>query len=257
MTTVLILEGDMPELVAAGDAWSTGFVRTFLTIAPQLDLRIASPYVGSTDRSVLEGVDAVVFTGSGVRWNTHADEVRPHVDLMEAAFSAGLPVWGSCNGMQLAAVVLGGAVGESAVGMEVGIAHDVSPTPQGKNHHMMSHRSKAFSAPTLHRDEVLKTPVGAVVVAHNEHSPVQAMVYEHDGVDFWGTQYHPELRARDIAAWIQSPGLFEHEQPMVADLEAADVDVAAAGRLGVDLADLEIGNRASELVNWIRHVEGG
>jgi len=52
MTTVLILEGDMPELVALGDAWSTGFVRTFLTIAPQLDLRIASLHVGLIDRSV-------------------------------------------------------------------------------------------------------------------------------------------------------------------------------------------------------------
>jgi len=94
------------------------------------------------------------------------------------------------------------------------------------------------------------------VVATNAHSAVQAMVYERDGVDFWGTQYHPELTARDVAVlYLRVPGIFHGHIAMAEDLEAADNDDAVAARLGTSVAALSVENRARELVNWLGHVD--
>jgi len=82
------------------------------------------------------------------------------------------------------------------------------------------------------------------------------MVYEQDGVDFWGTQYHPELAARHVAAlYLRVPGIFDDHIAMAEDLEAADNDDAAAARLGTSVSALAVENRSRELVNWLAHVE--
>ena len=254
MTHILILEGNTPEIIAAGDAASAGFVRTLLALDPAVFLRIASPYAAPIERSLFDGIDGVIFTGSATLWATDAPEVQPHRDAMELAFEEALPVWGSCNGMQLAAVVLGGSIGASPAGLEVGFARGVVPTEAGKAHPMLNGRSESFSAPTVHRDEVQLLPDGAVVLATNEHCQVQAMAVQHDGIDFWGTQYHPELSAKDIASYVRAPGIFESHMFLADDLEAASTDDSAAARVGTTVAEMAVGNRARELDNWLDHI---
>lgn len=255
MTTLLILEGNPPDMVATGNSASVGFIRSFLALAPTTELRIGSPYAGPLAESSFDGVDGIVFTGSGTSWATDAAEAAPQRAAMEVAFGTGLPVWGSCNGMQLAAVVLGGAVGASPRGLEVGLARDTQLTDAGRAHPMMAERRDGFAVPCVHRDEVQRLPEGATLIAGNAHSPVQAMAYAAGGVDFWGVQYHPELAARDIATYVRARGVFESMAAMAEDLEAADTDDAVAARLGFAPGDLALENRARELVNWLAHVE--
>ena len=55
----------------------------------------------------------------------------------------------------------------------------------------------------MHRDEVLDLPTGAMCLSSNEHSDYQSVVFEKQGIHFWGVQYHPELQFSDIAAYIE------------------------------------------------------
>ena len=188
MTTILILEGNTPDMVAGGQMASGGFVQSFAVLAPEASVKILNPYARAFSAHVLEGISGVVFTGAGVAWSTDAPEAAPLRHWMEGVLKAGLPIWGSCNGMQLAAVVLGGAVGASPNGIEVGVAREVQLTEAGASHDMLAGRSSGFAVPCIHRDEVLRLPEGAELLAGNAHSPVQAFAYEQGGVRVWATQ---------------------------------------------------------------------
>lgn len=254
LTKVLIIESNTPAMNAVGGIACGGFLRTILGLRPATEVLVASPYGGKLRDQLFHEVDGVIFSGSGVAWSTDAPEAAGLRSAMEVAFAAERPVWGSCNGLQLAAVVLGGSVGASPKGHEVGLALDLALTEQGERHAMMSGRSGKFAVPCVHRDEVQRMPEGAVLLAANAHSQVQAMVYEKDGVDFWGTQYHPELSASEVGGYLNR-GIFEDQRHMQHDLMAADFDPEAASRLGAPEGALSLEMRARELLNWLDHVE--
>lgn len=255
VATILIMEGNPPDVIATGDSGAASFVRTFLVIAPTAQLRIVAPYAKTIESEAFDGVDGVVFTGSGTEWSTAAGRAKPQVEAMERSFDVGLPVWGSCNGMQLAALVLGGEVLANPLGLEVGMARGLSLTSEGISHPMMEGRSEVFAVPTVHRDVISRIPDGAVITASNDFCEVQAMAYEDGGVNFWGTQYHPELAARDIATYVRTPGIFDDHRPLAEDLDIADTDDAAARRLGATSSALHIKQRTLELQNWLAHIE--
>jgi GMP synthase (glutamine-hydrolysing) len=200
------------------------------------------------------GVDGVIFTGSGETWATDAPEAAPQRAAMELAFGTGLPVWGSCNGLQLAAVVLGGAVGAAPNGVEIGLARDIQLTDAGRSHPAMAGRLPGFAVPCIHRDEVQRLPTGAQLLASNAHSPVQAMAYAKGGVDFWGAQYHPELTPQYIADLIRRRGRLNEFARLAPDLDRAETDAAAATRLGTTPQDMKPRARTRELANWLDHV---
>lgn len=248
MTTILIIESNTPDLLAIGKSASVFFLRTFQALDPALTLKVVCPYAGPISPDAYEGVDGIVYTGSAVQWGTDAPEAAPLRAEMERTFTQNRPVWGSCNGMQLAADVLGGGTGDSPNGVEFGLAKAISTTDQGVQHDMMAGRTASFEVPCIHRVEVQKLPKDAVLIAGNAHSPVQAMTVEANGIDFWGTQYHPEMRLSDLAVVANAPDLG-------ADLTIADENEAAAKHLGTSVAAMSLHNRARELVNWLDHVK--
>lgn len=257
MATILIIEGNTPDMVAAGHAGANGFIGTLAALSPDTRVRIANPYAKPVGNDDLRDVDGVIFTGSGVNWPVDAAEGAPQRAAMEIVLASGRPIWGSCNGLQLAMHVLGGTVGASPAGMEVGMALDISLTKAGSVHPMMAGRAPGFGAPCIHRDEVQLLPDGAVLLAGNGHSPVQSVAYERAGIRFWGTQYHPELSSRDIGIYVRDRGIFSDHIGLAEDLEAADSNEAAAARLGSHPDDIVLPARSRELVNWLQFVTGG
>lgn len=256
MTSLLIVESNTPDIVASGKSASAGFLCSLAGSVPDAVLTVVSPYAGAVPDSAMDGVDGVIFTGSGVAWAANAPEAAPLQDFMARVFDRGLPVFGSCNGLQLAAAVLGGAVGASPVGFEVGVARDTRLTEEGRTHPMMAGREDGFAVPCIHRDEVQSLPEGAVVLAKNVHSPVQVMVFEQGRVSFWGTQYHPELMARDIANYLSmKEGHSGPNASLISDLDASAMDEAAALRIGTSVAALALPVRARELTNWVTMVQ--
>ncbi len=253
MSTLLIVEGSPPEIMAAGHFEADAFLATIKILAPGTACRPVAPE-DVVPGEIFTGVDGVIFTGSGGPWPADAPEVAPWRDAMKVAMDTGLPIWGSCNGMQLAALVLGGAVGPSPNGIEIGVTRGMKITEAGQTHPLMAGRSDGYAVACMHRDEVQRLPEGAILIASNAHCPIQAFVYEKDGVDFWGAQYHPELEPKGVAGHIRRASIYSGFADLAADLEQGDTAAAAAARLGTTPQAFAPQNRARELVNWLAHV---
>ena len=108
-------------------------------------LRLHEPGVVSTAVNVADGealpagtaigdFDAVIFTGSPLNIYRLSPPVTRQIDFARTVFAAGVPVWGSCWGLQLAAVALGGVVRRNPRGRELGIARRIRLTEAGRAH---------------------------------------------------------------------------------------------------------------------------
>ncbi len=146
-------------------------------------------------RAGLEGYDAVFLTGSPLHVYEDTPEVRRQLDFMRAVFASGTPAFGSCAGLQVATAAAGGTVRENRRGHEAAFARRITPTEAGRSHPLLAGRPAAYDAPTIHSDEVEQLPDGAVLLASNGVTAVQAAEIRHAGGVFWGVQYHPELPA--------------------------------------------------------------
>jgi GMP synthase (glutamine-hydrolysing) len=179
-------------------------------------------------------------------------------------FARGVPMFGSCWGLQLAAVAAGGDVQLNPNGREVGFARKIALTEAGRAHPMHAGRAVMFDAPAIHSDTVTRLPQGATVTAGNDISDVQAAEIRFGRGVFWGVQYHPEYRLHDVAAVIRrygqtlvTAGFFADQADLdryVADLSTLDADhqrrdIAWRLGLGNDIVDERV--RWTELLNWI------
>jgi GMP synthase (glutamine-hydrolysing) len=148
-------------------------------------------------------------------------------------------------------------------GREVGFARNIWPTEAGRAHPMLAGRPSAYDAPCSHLDIVLLPP-GAIVLAANTMSPVQAAEIFWNGGTFWGVQYHPEYSLREIAAIVErraamlaQEGFFASESDAhahVADLRRLDEagerrDIAWRLGLGDDVLDAP--KRRTELIDFL------
>ncbi|WP_343080816.1 type 1 glutamine amidotransferase [Ostreiculturibacter nitratireducens] len=247
MITITIVESNTPDLPAQAEIYAAAL----LAIDPGLSIRIVAPYAGALLEDAFAESDGIIFTGSSVEWNTAAPEAEAIRGAMRMAFATGRPIYGSCNGLQLAAVVLGGTVGASLNGREDGIAREIIVTEAGRAHPMLRGRAEVYSALCVHRDEVQGLPEGAILLSGNAHSPVQAMAYERDLVTFWGSQYHPEYEPDYLARVLESRGID------LEDCQAIRVcaeDAVAAQRAGTRTEEMKPEVRRTELRNWLDHV---
>lgn len=253
MTRVVVVDSDPAEINDRkrrlyGDSTGEAFAAAVAAADPECEIVIVCPYDNEALPD-LNSVDGVVFTGSAVDWNTDDARAEPLAAAMRAVFAAGVPAYGSCNGMQLAASVLGGASQASPNGREDGLAKNIRMTEAGRVHPMFEGRKDGFAVPCVHRDEVTQLPEGAVVLAGNAHTAVQAMEYARDGVRFWGVQYHPEYTLDFIGKRVLDWGRLHAE--IAEDLQVADRDAEAAARLGVRFEDMQTPMRMTELRNWL------
>src|SRR5262249_31914387 len=124
--------------------------------------------------------------------------------LPRAAFAAGVPVWGSCWGLQLATVALGGSVRRNPRGRELPIARAITVTEAGRAHRHLGSRPAVFDALCSHLDEIETLRPNSQVLAANEVSAIQAIaVQTASRGSFHGTQYHPEHTLAVSAALIE------------------------------------------------------
>ncbi|MCR9124676.1 MAG: type 1 glutamine amidotransferase [Rhodobacteraceae bacterium] len=261
MAHILIVDSNPAEHYAKRRAAAAGraedavdgmqYGEVLRALDPAVRYRVVAPY---DDPALpdLSGLDGVVFTGSGVDWSTDDPRAAPLADTMRRVFDAGLPVFGSCNGMLLAATVLGGNNRVSPNGREDGLARDIRLTPEGAAHPMMAGRRDGFAVPCVHRDEVETMPPGAVVLARNDHSPVQAFAYERGGVRFWGVQYHPEYSPLHVAGFVESDGRLP--ETICDALRRCQEDAAAAALLGTTPEEQAPASRRIELGNWLKQL---
>lgn len=194
--------------------------------------------------------------------------VARQIDFVRAAFAAGVPVWGSCWGLQLAIVALGGSVRRNPRGRELPIARAITVTEVGRTHPLLASRPAVFDALCSHLDEIETLPPNSRVLAANEISAVQAIAVETPWRgSFLGTQYHPEHTLAVSAALIEmragelvEEGFGTKPSEIVAiaaDYRALDAEPTRRDliwRYGIAGEIMDPVRRTTEIRNWLRTV---
>jgi GMP synthase (glutamine-hydrolysing) len=211
--------------------------------------------------------DGIVVGGSSLHAYDSDFAVTNQIDMLRAACEAGLPALGSCWGLQIACVAAGGRVERSPNGREIGVARKIATTAAGAAHPFMAGNGPVFDAPCIHYDEVAELPAGAVLLASNAHSLVQAAVVPLGRSELWGVQYHPEFDLAVIAGLLRlyakdmlDQGFFRHAdeqaayQHAIEALDARPHDRALRWQLGIDDDVLDHGRRRAPIIAWIQHI---
>jgi len=216
----------------------------------------------------LGNFDGLMFSGSPLHINDRVPEVTRQIDFARAAFTTGAPIWGSCWGVQLATVTLGGSVRRNPRGRELGVARAITTSAAGRSHPLLATRPAVFDALCSHIDELDQPPPGAEVLARNELSPIQALAVElPSGAILFGTQYHPEftlavaaglieLRAADLVAegfgrdCAELVAMARDLRALHAEPERRDL----AWRYGIGPEILDPVRRTAEIGNWLKEV---
>lgn len=134
--------------------------------------------------------DGVILTGS-------LDSVTTWTPWMQATAAWALaaarsrPVLGVCFGHQLLARALGARVERNPRGPEAGTVH-VAVTDAGRSDPLFRGLPHRLHVQAAHEDHVAWLPAGAVRLAWNERTPVQAFAA---GDAIRAVQFHPEFDA--------------------------------------------------------------
>lgn len=230
-------------------------------------------YASDADAALAPGVeigdyDGVAWTGCSLTIQDDSDaRVQRHIELARAAYRAGVPQYGSCWGVQIAAVAAGGIVAANPRGREMGIARKITLTRGGRGHPLYEGKPTSFDGYVSHFDEVTHLPPGGEVLAGNAFTHVQAITVHHGKGTFWGLQYHPEYDLYQMARLIYcrrqaltKEGFFtddENALAMVTNLEQLHNDPdnqALAWQLGVEDDLLVDAVRHTEPRNWLERL---
>ena len=117
------------------------------------------------DAAGLESYDGIVLTGSHLNIYDRTPDILRQIDLMRAVYASQTPSFGSCWGLQMAAVAADGDVRPNPLGREVGIARKLTRTEAGQAHPMLEGRPAAYDAPAIHLDAVTALPGDCTVLA--------------------------------------------------------------------------------------------
>ncbi len=230
-------------------------------------------FVADTDQALPTGAGLADYAGfiwTGSDLTIYQDDdprVTRQIELAREIFRVGVPSFGSCWGIQMAAVAAGGVVAKNPKGREWCIARDIRLTDAGRRSPLMAGKPECFDGFIMHLDEVTQLPPGATLLATGDHTHAQALEVKHDKGTFWATQYHPEYNLREMARLIAArakpltqEGFFEQEDAVAvfADkLEALAGNPGSAAlreelTIGDDILDSVI--REQELRNWVDHL---
>jgi GMP synthase (glutamine-hydrolysing) len=267
---LLVVEGNIASdrrriAESAGATPGESYAKVLNSLAPEARVDICTP--ADADASLaapLDAYDGVAITGSALNIYKREPGSLRQIDFLRQAFGCGVPIFGSCWGLQLAAVAAGGDVGPNPRGREVAFARKIILTEAGLAHPMHEGRAPAFDAPSIHGDELVRLPDETIVTAWNEMSRVQAAEIRYDRGVFWGVQYHPEYDLRDVATTVRRYGKRLVDEGFFADAthleryaddllileeNAARRDISWRLGLGEDI--VQPNKRLCEIANWI------
>ena len=274
--TICILNGypktsrDLFDLAGLGHPHDRfkGFLKRHVPDAVVDVLFVADAAATLPSGTGLAAYDGYIWTGSDLTiYHTDDPRVSRQIELARDIYRAGIPSYGSCWGIQMAAVAAGGEVAKNPNGREWGIARRIVRTDDGRRSELLAGKPERFDGFTMHLDEVTLLPPGARLLATNEHTRVQALEVRHGNGIFWACQYHPEYNLPEMARLIAArarplvaEGFFEDEEQAhryAADMQELhdlpnSADLQEKLPVGSDILSADI--REQELRNWIDYL---
>jgi GMP synthase (glutamine-hydrolysing) len=149
----------------------------------------------------------------------------------------------------------------------MGIARKIGLTQAGREHPLYSGKPALFDGFTSHDEHITRLPEGAVALAGNPWTPIQAVAVRHQDGEFWGLQYHPEYDLHELARLtycriekLVRLGFFpnpDEARRYVDLLEALHEDPLrkdVAWLLGIDGDVMDESVRQLEVRNWLNHL---
>jgi GMP synthase (glutamine-hydrolysing) len=269
--SILVIDGNRAatreqQVAAGGQPSGEGYVQVLKSLA-EVDCDIVRPADGEVQLApgrTLESYDGVAITGSALSVYDSGAHVERQIELAREVFSAGVPFFGSCWGLQVAVSAAGGRVRRNPLGREFGFGRRIELRDAGRRHAMFTGKPPVFEAITVHKDEIEQLPEGAVVLASNDMG-LQAVELRHGRGTFWGVQYHPEYSYGEIAATTQRYAALLIEEKLFADRTELDAFVADLRALMRDPKDRRLtwkhglgpamqheSSKLAELRNWLR-----
>lgn len=230
---------------------------------------VADPDFVLPQGTTINDFDGFIWTGSDLTvYQVDDPRVAGQIDFAKTLMNQGAASFGSCWGIQMAALVGGGEVAVNPHGREWGIARGIELNDAALTSPMLAGKPAKFDAFIMHLDEVKKLPEGTVSLGGNAHTAIQAAVVDKGDAAFWGTQYHPEYNLHEMGRLIAAraealvrEGHFPDEEAVASyasDMKALHANPDSAElrkRLGVgdDIIDPKI--REVELRNWLRFID--
>ena len=205
---VLVLQHHPDEDPGALGALLQGAGFTLETV--ELDAGEAIPELEPFDMLVVMGGPQHVWQEKEHSWL-----VDEKASIRRWVAELGRPCLGVCFGHQLVADALGGTVRAMAV-PEIGV-NSIELTPEGVADPVFGMLPGLLPGLQWHEAEVVEPPPGAVVLARNEHSPVQALRVS---PLTWCVQFHLEVGPGTVPKWAAVP---EYERTLIASLGGAQV----------------------------------
>jgi len=146
----------------------------------------------------LRATRGVLMGGSG---DYSALDPHPWVKRMVAyvrdvLLPSEVPTFGSCFGLQITTLALGGTMVKDPARRELGTI-ELRLTDVARKDPIFGALPDPFLAQAGHNDRALELPPGADLLAYTERCPVNA--FRVHGKPFWTTQFHPELDQVTVA----------------------------------------------------------
>ncbi|MDP6400088.1 MAG: type 1 glutamine amidotransferase [Candidatus Marinimicrobia bacterium] len=215
---------------------------------------------------VLKTYDGILWPGCNLTVYHDDDErVQRMIEIVDLAFEAGIPQFGSCWAAQIAVYVAGGKVAVNPKGREMGVARKIYLTDAGKSHPMYEGKPPVFDGFISHDDEITVMPKGATILASNYFTSIQAVDVAYKNGSFWATQYHPEYDLKEMARLIvaradklTSEGYFNSQDDMMNYINILETIAKEPNRkdlrwmAGIDDDLLKDNIRQLEFVNWLK-----
>ena len=112
---------------------------------PEAEVDIVHPADPQSGIDDLDSYDAMLWTGSSLTIFHDDPAVTAQIELAREGFRRGLPAFGSCWALQLAAVAAGGACHKNPNGREFGLARKITLNEMGRAHPFYAKRPAPFS----------------------------------------------------------------------------------------------------------------
>lgn len=254
-------------------AWKL-YADMLLKYMPQAEYKVFFPTDSQIDdfpvKDELGEFTGIIWTGADLDISeTHIPTIAAQIKLAELAYELGNDSWGSCWGIQMAAVAAGGSVEKNPRGREMGFGRKIIKTAEGMNHPLLKGKPPVYQAFESHYDIVVNVPEGGVVLARNPFSGIQAMTVEHKKGTFWASQYHPEYNLYEIARLTLARekllidlGFFKDHDDMQSYVDKMEELYKNPDRmdliwqLGIDEDILDDSIRQAEFKNWLDFIKG-